>query len=369
MHSILARAVNLPAAALTAPEWIMYMPAGEHEINASQDGKPATLKVTVDAAAAAAVQASLEKHLAAGGPPPFFGFDHVDGRASAWPQEFKWEDGKGIMARVLWTPDGVAAVTVKDASQLPAYRFFSPGFTVSKAGSKITGIWNAEAGSLVNNPAFRAIARITAAEPLKPVSAPADPHQNQANQASMQTQAIADAVVKAGLLTAEEAAGPTAGALIIERVTNHASIKASQSSLSSELASVKARAEQAEGELTTLRKSNAEAVVQAHLNRLPAQDKEGQQWWIDQIAQPGDAGVKAAARLKALPVIVPKDSGATNPGGSATPNAADENGESAAVKARAAQVRAKALELQRDQPRLTFADAMSRAEASIPPAA
>jgi hypothetical protein len=52
----------------TAPEWIMYAPAGRNSISAKVNGKPARVTITVEEDAAVALQADLMARKAAGGP-------------------------------------------------------------------------------------------------------------------------------------------------------------------------------------------------------------------------------------------------------------------------------------------------------------
>lgn len=355
-ETIHARALALPAAALTAPEWLHYMPAGKQTISAARDGQPATIELTVNAAAAAALQADLVRLIGAGGPPPFFGFDHVDGRASAWPQEFAWR-ADGIWARLTWTPDGEAAVTVKAAGQLPAYRYFSPSFLINRQTGLITGLCPSEAGSLVNNPAFRALARVTANN--LPAPAADNPKNN-----TMKHEAIAAAAITAGLLTPEEAAGETAGTLTTQRLQAlqaDASIKASQAT---ELATVTARAVAAETALAAQRETAAESAIQdaVKAGQIAPQDKDTQAFWKASLLSNGDAAVKALATLAK---ILPARSPAVTPGAAASA----DGEESDATRARSAAVRAKAIEIQKGEPGLVFSMAYERADRLTPAAA
>jgi hypothetical protein len=358
--TILARAVALPAAAATAPEWIMYMPGGAHHIDPEEGGER-SLHIT--AADAVTLNDDLQRLIAAGGPPPFFGFDHVNGRASAWPQEIAWRDGN-VMARVRWTPDGEAAVTVKSAGQLPAYRYFSPGFRVNKTTGRITGLWPSEAGSLVNDPAFRAIARVSASQ-TKTVSAPADPNQRNENQ-NMKLQLIADTAIKCGLLTITEAAGDSAGTLLEERVNALRSDARVNASAGTDLRKEKERADKAEEALKKHRESRAKDAVETAVKagRLAPKDETAKAFWIRIItADDSDESVKA---LNALPNRVPAPADAAHPGTEGY-QTTDPGDESAAVKARSAQVAAKALEIQKETGS-SYANAFAQAQRLIPAA-
>ena len=141
----------------TAPEWVMYMPAGKNEITASQGGKAAKLTVHVEEKDAVLLQNALDGLFQAGGPEPYVGFDHVAGPAGFWPKAFKWEDGDkpGIYVKAEWTKKGSESVMAKE------YRYFSPTFLFD--GKAIKGLPDkGEIGSLVNNPAFRSIKAVAA---------------------------------------------------------------------------------------------------------------------------------------------------------------------------------------------------------------
>ena len=142
-----------------APEWVMYMPAGKNEINASLNGKPATLIVNVAEKDAVLLQASLEALLEAGGPEPYVGFDHTPGPAGFWPKAFMWvnSDKPGIYVKAEWTDKGKSSVAGRE------YRYFSPTFSYDKKTQSIAGLPDkGEIGSLVNNPAFRDIKAVAA---------------------------------------------------------------------------------------------------------------------------------------------------------------------------------------------------------------
>lgn len=140
----------------TAPEWIMWMPGGTHQIRCRQGSKSVDVLVTVDASTASIAQTELKKIQAEGKQRPYLDFDHEEKQAAGWPLEFAWRDNPtpGVWVRVEWTDAGRTAVTGK------SYRAFSPAFFVdSTAGKKpaqVTGL-PFVMGGLVNNPAFREI--------------------------------------------------------------------------------------------------------------------------------------------------------------------------------------------------------------------
>jgi hypothetical protein len=150
-----------------APEWIMFAPAGRHNISAKVDGRPSKVTVTVDENAARALQADLEARKADGGPQPFFDLHHDSRDAAAYPQEFQWRED-GVWARVTWTPVGLAATKADPENGiLPSVRYFSPRCAIS--GGKIVGLLEAArgnaAGGLVSDPAFTRIALVASLTP------------------------------------------------------------------------------------------------------------------------------------------------------------------------------------------------------------
>jgi Mu-like prophage I protein len=155
---VLARAAAsaLPAAAL--PDRIMVMPAGVHAITASQAGRPVSLSVRVDRAAALALETARAAH-ARRPQRPFFDFSHEGKAASAWPTRFSW-DPAGVFADVEWSEAG------RDAVQGRSYRAFSPSFFVDEPASGGPAVVTGAPlcmGSLVNDPAFEEIQPIWAA--------------------------------------------------------------------------------------------------------------------------------------------------------------------------------------------------------------
>ena len=150
-----------------APEWIMFAPAGRHNISAKVNGRPSKVTVTVDPAAADALQSDLEARKASGGSQPFFDLHHDAREASAYPEEFEWRED-GIWARVTWTPAGLAATKADpEAGILPSVRYFSPRCAI--ANGRIVGLMDAAsgnaAGGLVSDPAFTQIALVASITP------------------------------------------------------------------------------------------------------------------------------------------------------------------------------------------------------------
>jgi hypothetical protein len=162
-NAVLAKlAINLPGTADSSqlPGDIQWMPPGEHEIAASRGGKPVTLTVKVDSAAAARVAESYRQHMAAAikgaEDLPYFDLNHDDREASGHPTEFSWagDDPQqgGVRAKLTWTGAGRQAVLGR------SYRRFSPCFYVKENG-EISGA-PVNMGGLVNRAAFKRIAPI-----------------------------------------------------------------------------------------------------------------------------------------------------------------------------------------------------------------
>jgi hypothetical protein len=150
-----------------APEWIMFAPAGRHNISAKVNGRPSKVTVTVDEAAARALQSDLTARKATPGSQPFFDLHHDAREASAYPEEFEWRED-GIWARVRWTPAGLAATKADPAAGiLPSVRYFSPRCAI--ANGRIVGLMDAAsgnaAGGLVSDPAFTQIALVASLTP------------------------------------------------------------------------------------------------------------------------------------------------------------------------------------------------------------
>ena len=139
------------------PTDLQYMPPGTHRINASRNGKPVTLDITVDASTAETLnqflQAQLTKATEGNDDRPFFDFNHEDREAAAWPTEFYWAGDNpktgGVRAKIEWSGAGEKAVKEK------TFRRFSPTFVPDEAGHVIGSETNM--GGLVNRAAFKSI--------------------------------------------------------------------------------------------------------------------------------------------------------------------------------------------------------------------
>jgi hypothetical protein len=143
------------------PDEIVYLPEGEHQITATVDGKPKTIKVNVPASKGPEITARLQSALSqrhSSNVRPHFAFQHQTGAASGIPQSFRYEPGVGIMCSVDWSGSGAAAISNKDFS------YFSPVFLLGDDGTPDSLPEKGELGSLVNEPAFRSMPRIAAAD-------------------------------------------------------------------------------------------------------------------------------------------------------------------------------------------------------------
>jgi len=131
-------------------------------ITPSVDGKPRAITVNVPVergeSIAAALQESLSKRLS-NPVRPFLGFDHAKvGPASAQPKAFSFDPARGIILSLDWSNSGRAAIEGGD------YGYFSPSFRINDNGEPSGLDDKGEIGSLVNEPAFRDIGLIAAAD-------------------------------------------------------------------------------------------------------------------------------------------------------------------------------------------------------------
>lgn len=159
--------IKLSENAGRAPEAVPFMPAGQHSICATVNGKPGRRLVTVDREACDRLQADLSEHLRASAAGekarPMLMFDHAAGNAAAKPLGFEWDDERGILLRVEWTQAG------RDAVEGGNYGYISPAFRLAKGTGEILGLaGGVEVGSLVNDPAFERNECIAAARSDEP---------------------------------------------------------------------------------------------------------------------------------------------------------------------------------------------------------
>ena len=143
------------------PNEVVYIPEGDSNITPFVNGKPESITVRVPPdkgdAIAATLQAALTKRNESN-VRPWFDFEHKNGVASALPQSFRYEPGKGIMCAVEWTGAGRTALEGKD------YSYLSPTFLMDDNGFPDGLPERGPLAALLNEPAFREIPRIAASD-------------------------------------------------------------------------------------------------------------------------------------------------------------------------------------------------------------
>lgn len=187
-----------------APTTIVYIPEGDHVITPTVDGRPGTVTVRVPPARGQEIAAHLQNDLdkrKGQNVRAWFDFDHQPGPASALPQSFRYEPGKGIVCALEWTRAGKAAIEGRDFS------YFSPTFLIDDDGTPSGLPDRGSFGALVNEPAFREIPRIAASDAsLPPVRIAAAHHGSPLNRLIL---AVADSgLTGIAAVRAAEAAEP-----------------------------------------------------------------------------------------------------------------------------------------------------------------
>jgi phage I-like protein len=140
------------------PTEILFMPAGQSMIHAgSADGAGYHGAVNLDAASAALVISSFSQ-LRADGHRAWIDENHANAAALGDVRAMRWEEGRGLIATVDWTPAGERALRDR------TYCSFSPAFLISKETRSPVGLSAGEAvGGLVNAPAFGSRLQLIAA--------------------------------------------------------------------------------------------------------------------------------------------------------------------------------------------------------------
>lgn len=258
---------------------IMWMPAGRHRIRATRAGAgPVEVDIEVAPETAQTMQAALLREEATGHR-PLIDFDHQHGAAAGWPVRYWWEDGKGVMVDVEWSEAGAAAIRGR------SYRAFSPEFYPDNNG-RVTGAPKFH-GSLVNDPAFKAIEPLWAADAdsFQSNAAAAANHATKENQMDPKDE--------------KNGSGNEAAAAQAKDAVQAAEQKAT---------ALQAKLAAAEEQLASLRKDKAAAAVKAAVERgaLPPLDTAIQAKWADLIerdeahlellnALPGKTALQSAA--------------------------------------------------------------------------
>ena len=120
-----------------APEWILLFKAGWNELEGE-------ISYLVDELSFEMVRGDFERR----GNDIVFDYEHQtltgqEAPAAGWIKELKWEDGKGIWARVEWTEKAAARIVKKE------YRYFSPVFYVRPSDKRLVAL---DSVALTNQP-------------------------------------------------------------------------------------------------------------------------------------------------------------------------------------------------------------------------
>lgn len=274
--SILCRCAVLLAPTVTGE--IMYMPGGVQSITPIAGGVGAPIQVLVDASGAAQLEAQRAA-LQAKGKRPYFDFNHSDGEASFWPEEFYWK-ADGIYCRGEWSADGKAKVEGK------AWRQFSPVFHVDNKRAKPARIVCREGakpnmGGLVNDPAFHTISPLWAKDSAG--NAAGEPNQQTNNDSNMNEQELAALRAKNQELQTELDALKAKNADAAAISAKQSELRAVQAEINAdanrkELEALKAKNEEQGKTIAARNRADAQAEVTAAVTRgaIAAKDQATQ---------------------------------------------------------------------------------------------
>ncbi|WPJ95250.1 phage protease [Coraliomargarita algicola] len=275
--------INHQSSAMTeVPQELQYMPPGTHRINASREGKPVALDVTVDAVTAETLNTFLQNQLTKStegiDDRPFFDFNHEDREAAAWPTEFYWagDDPKtgGVRAKIEWSGAGQSAVKEK------TFRRFSPTFIPDDQGKVIGSETNM--GGLVNRAAFKSIQSLFAkGNPGSQVSEPA-------SSVSVSIMKITAKLHALKIIDSVEASEDVMAQAIEDKFTE----------LETENRELKNRIEDAIKARAT---SQVEAALKA--GRLAPADTDAKAFWQEALIRDEAKAVKALEALPINPVL------------------------------------------------------------------
>lgn len=244
------------------PGEIVYLPEGEHKIFATVDGKPKEITVKIPAdrgeEIAKALQASFDERSKAN-VRPWLDFEHKRGAASGLPLSFRFEPGAGVMCKVDWTGAGRQAIEGKDFS------YFSPEFVLGDDGIPEGLPQRGPLGALVNEPAFREIPRIAAADAVLDLKTPPN---------AMSKLIFAALAISAAAENAES----EAVAVIEKMKTDNATVKASLATVEKERDELKVKVSAAEASEAKARKERADTLVKAAMadGRIAPKDEDTQ---------------------------------------------------------------------------------------------
>lgn len=301
----------------TATGEMMYMPGGVQTITPIDGGIGQPIRVLVDAAGAAALNEQVAA-LKARNKRPFFDFNHEDGPASFWPEEFFYRENPepGIYCRGEWTATGRASVEGKE------WRQFSPVFHVDNKRANPARIVCRQGakpnmGGLVNDPAFHSILPLWAKNADGAQSINSNQHTNMTPEelAALQAKNV-ELTNELEALKAEQAALKARNEndqLVSARIAaKEADLKVAQATLENEQLKAKNAAQAAA--LTARNKADAEAAVKRAVDRhaIAAKDTKTQEALVAKATEdPGFLGVIDAMQGQAL-------SGRMTPAGNVT---------------------------------------------------
>lgn len=254
-----------------APGEIVYIPVGSSKINATVSGKPGEITVSVPAEKGASIAATLQAALAKrleSTVRPRLAFDHSKtGPASGHPASFSFDPARGIILAASWSNSGRAAIEGGD------YGYFSPTFLIDDNGQPCGLPDKGEIGSLVDEPAFRSIGLIAAAD--------SDPHNETKPLNTMSKLIFAALAISAAAENAETEAVNAISALKVEA----SDAKQKLSLAEAENKALKGKVEAAEAEAKKTRKDRADTLVKAAVadGRILSKDEDKQTKFRDKI--------------------------------------------------------------------------------------
>lgn len=292
MQTLISAAITTFVGDADAPAEIVYLPEGTHHINPSVNGKPAKVTVNVPAEKGAEIAASFQKALDERNKQnvrAWFDFEHKRGTASALPKSFRYEQGKGIMVALEWTGAGRTAIEGKDFS------YFSPEFYLGDDGIPDGLPERGPLGGLVNEPAFREIPRIAAADTVAQSS----------SQQSSKPQDMKHLLAKLQINPSAEDAETAAITKITAMESTQDAATKRIAELEAELAELKKAKEEAEAKSLAAASERADSIVAAAVTdgRLAPKDKASQDKYRTRIAAGDEFAAEVLATLPKLHTV------------------------------------------------------------------
>jgi len=284
---LVTAAALTPPLSADVPDEVVWIPDGKHTITPSVNGKPKQVVITIPEGKGNQIAAKLETDLQrrlSENVLPIIAFDHATtGPKAGTPKSFRYEQGKGILLTVDWSSAGRNAVSGRDFS------YFSPAFLIDDNGVPSGIPARGEIGSLVNNPAFREIPRISASDHEDPLN----PNTEKMHKLILAALNISDTAADA-----EGAAVIAVNAMKSEITT----VKASVETLKTEKKELADKLEAAEGKIKEAAETRAKDLVEAAVTdgRILPKDDTKKAFYTRLIAA-GDSD--AETMLKDLPKI------------------------------------------------------------------